>query len=51
LGPESYADFAVDWVARGAAIVGGCCEVGPEHIAVLHERLLQTGYEISGVPS
>jgi S-methylmethionine-dependent homocysteine/selenocysteine methylase len=51
LGPDSYADFAMDWVARGTKIVGGCCEVGPEHIAVLHERLLKAGYEISGVPS
>jgi S-methylmethionine-dependent homocysteine/selenocysteine methylase len=51
LGPESYADFAMDWVSRGTKIVGGCCEVGPEHIAVLYERLLKTGYKISGVPS
>lgn len=51
LGPESYAEFASDWVSRGAHIVGGCCEVGPEHIAVLHERLSKSGYEISGVPS
>ncbi len=51
LGPDSYADFATGWVDRGAAIVGGCCEVGPEHIAVLYERLLKSGYEISGVPS
>ena len=51
LGPESYADFALDWVSRGTAIVGGCCEVGPEHIATLHDRLLRAGYAISEVPS
>lgn len=50
LGPASYADFAMDWVKRGTHIVGGCCEVGPEHIAVLRDRLLHAGYEISGVP-
>jgi S-methylmethionine-dependent homocysteine/selenocysteine methylase len=51
LGPDSYAEFAMDWVSRGTSIVGGCCEVGPEHIAVLHNRLLQACYEISGIPS
>jgi S-methylmethionine-dependent homocysteine/selenocysteine methylase len=51
LGPDSYADFAMDWAGRGLNIVGGCCEVGPEHIAALHDRLLRAGYKISGVPS
>ena len=32
LGPAAYAEFALGWAQRGAAIVGGCCEVGPEHI-------------------
>ena len=51
LGPESYADFAQGWARQGAAIVGGCCEVGPEHIAVLRDRLLADGFELTGVPS
>lgn len=39
LGPEVYAGFAEDWIAQGATIVGGCCEVGPTHIAELAKRL------------
>jgi S-methylmethionine-dependent homocysteine/selenocysteine methylase len=39
LGPARYAEFALRWVDAGAAIVGGCCEVGPEHIAALRDRL------------
>ncbi len=35
LDPSSYLDFAREWVARGAGIVGGCCGIGPEHIAAL----------------
>ncbi len=35
LDPEAYLDFAHDWVAGGARIVGGCCGIGPEHIAAL----------------
>lgn len=50
LGPDSYADFAQGWASKGAAIVGGCCEVGPEHIAVLRDRLLNDGFELTGTP-
>ena len=39
LDPGAYADFVIDWVDAGATIVGGCCEIGPEHIAELHGRL------------
>lgn len=39
LTPAVYADFAADWVRLGATIVGGCCEVGPAHIAELSRRL------------
>ncbi|MDU8942592.1 homocysteine S-methyltransferase family protein [Ovoidimarina sediminis] len=39
LTPAVYADFAEDWVRLGATIVGGCCEVGPAHIAELSRRL------------
>ena len=38
LDPEAYAGFAADWVTRGVGIVGGCCEVGPSHIALLAKR-------------
>ena len=33
--PAAYLSWARDWVARGARIIGGCCGVGPEHIAAL----------------
>jgi S-methylmethionine-dependent homocysteine/selenocysteine methylase len=34
------------WVAQGATIVGGCCEVGPDHIAELASQLRATGHQI-----
>ncbi|OHV90465.1 homocysteine S-methyltransferase family protein [Mesorhizobium sp. ORS 3428] len=49
LDPDAYADQAMDWVETGASIVGGCCEVGPAHIAALRDRLEQAGHHISGV--
>lgn len=35
LGPEEYGTYARKWLANGAELVGGCCEVGPEHISYL----------------
>ena len=46
LGPEAYADHAMEWVKMGVTIVGGCCEVGPAHIAELARRLRAEGYDI-----
>ncbi|MCF8076791.1 MAG: homocysteine S-methyltransferase family protein [Desulfotignum sp.] len=37
--PETYAGFAADWISRGVGIVGGCCEVGPAHIALMAKQL------------
>jgi len=48
LGPDAYADFALHWVAAGARIVGGCCEVGPAHIGAVGERLQAAGHRITG---
>jgi S-methylmethionine-dependent homocysteine/selenocysteine methylase len=35
LTPAGYAAFAKGWAGAGASILGGCCGIGPEHIAVL----------------
>jgi S-methylmethionine-dependent homocysteine/selenocysteine methylase len=37
LDPAGYAGWAAKWLTAGASIVGGCCGIGPEHIAVLAE--------------
>lgn len=46
LGPAAYAAFAMRWVDQGATIVGGCCEVGPAHIAELARALKDAGHRI-----
>jgi S-methylmethionine-dependent homocysteine/selenocysteine methylase len=46
LSPEAYARFAMGWVDQGATIVGGCCEVGPAHIAELAWALQAAGHEV-----
>jgi S-methylmethionine-dependent homocysteine/selenocysteine methylase len=35
LTPAGYVAFARAWAGAGASILGGCCGIGPEHIAVL----------------
>jgi S-methylmethionine-dependent homocysteine/selenocysteine methylase len=35
LGPKRYLDAATEWVSLGATLVGGCCGIGPKHIATL----------------
>jgi S-methylmethionine-dependent homocysteine/selenocysteine methylase len=37
--PARYLEFAREWVASGAQIVGGCCGTTPDHIALLASRL------------
>lgn len=39
MGPAVYADHAMAWAAQGATILGGCCEVGPAHIAEIANRV------------
>jgi S-methylmethionine-dependent homocysteine/selenocysteine methylase len=39
LDPASYLGWAQGWLAEGASIIGGCCGIGPEHIAHLKARL------------
>ncbi len=33
--PDAYCDHARTWLAAGAAIIGGCCGTGPEHVAAM----------------
>ena len=33
--PAQLQRFALDWIERGAQVLGGCCGLSPEHIAAL----------------
>ena len=45
LDPQAYTAHALKWAEAGATLVGGCCEIGPEHIAHLNQALLEAGYK------
>lgn len=42
IGSTEYARMALRWREEGAQIVGGCCGVGPDHIAAAHTALART---------
>ena len=33
--PEDFRKVAAEWLGLGVAIIGGCCRIGPAHIAHL----------------
>ncbi|MDY0870990.1 homocysteine S-methyltransferase family protein [Dongia rigui] len=35
VGPQRYLDLVKIWIESGATIIGGCCGIGPEHIAAI----------------
>ena len=45
LDPAAYGGFVRQWLDAGATIIGGCCEVGPGHIAYLDHMLNDAGFE------
>ncbi|HKR70929.1 MAG TPA: homocysteine S-methyltransferase family protein [Streptosporangiaceae bacterium] len=42
LSPSQYLAEATTWAGCGAQLIGGCCGVGPEHIALLASSLGRT---------
>ena len=46
LDEKKMAQHALDWIQKGASIVGGCCEVGPSHIEHLYQALVAEGYKV-----
>lgn len=48
LDPDAYADFALGCAEVGLTIIGGCCEVGPEHIARTKQVLENYDFQIVG---
>ncbi len=37
ISPEAYASAAKTWAQRGVQVIGGCCGIGSEHIAMLKQ--------------
>ena len=42
--PLNYGIAASDWFRRGARFIGGCCQIGPEHIDAMKTNLLNQGF-------
>ena len=33
--PDEYKDYVIDWINKGASVIGGCCRTTTEHIKVI----------------
>jgi S-methylmethionine-dependent homocysteine/selenocysteine methylase/SAM-dependent methyltransferase len=42
IGGSRYAELALGWREEGAQIIGGCCGVGPDHVAAARDALADT---------
>ena len=38
--PEEFGGCATQWEAEGAAAIGGCCGLTPDHVAAIRDRKL-----------
>lgn len=45
--PDTYRLFVADWIHAGATLLGGCCGIGPAHIAVLRNQFDRQALETS----
>ena len=43
LGPKEYLEFVKAWIDLGAEVIGGCCEIGPSHIAAIADYCRREG--------
>ena len=50
LSPKIYSEYVSQWIEAGATIVGGCCEIGPEHIEFLTIHLKANGHRLTTLP-
>ena len=50
LSPARFVDFALAWADAGATLLGGCCEIGPSHLAALRDRLKRDGVSLAPPP-
>ena len=46
---KKYASHVMQWIEKGANIVGGCCEVAPSHISHIYKQLKDENYNIVSV--
>lgn len=46
LNKKKYATHVLQWLKKGASIVGGCCEIGPSDISFLRNEIIRKGYRV-----
>lgn len=49
LTPEVYSNLVKQWIASGARLIGGCCEIGPDHMKMVARTLEAEHHELVSV--
>lgn len=47
--PEVYAKITSTWADNGARLIGGCCEVSPQHMQLVARQLKSQGHKLAPV--
>ena len=47
--PSKYSKYILNWIKKGATIIGGCCEIGPNHIKQIYTDLKFKKYNITNL--
>ncbi len=51
ISPEAYALAAESWLQRGVQVIGGCCGIGVEHVALLGDVVKRRDLPAGDVPT
>ena len=44
-----FVEYAMNWLKEGCGFVGGCCEIGPEFIKLLSDKIIRSNLNIKNL--
>ena len=47
--PSMFVEYAMKWIESGCGFVGGCCEIGPEFINLLSDKIISSKLNIKNL--
>ena len=47
--PSMFVEYSIKWIKSGCKFVGGCCEIGPDFIRLLHNKLLNSSIKVTNL--
>ena len=47
--PSMFVEYSIKWIKSGCKFVGGCCEIGPDFIRLLNNKLLDSSIKVTNL--